>query len=137
MGLLTDLASLRPLLAAARFRLAQAKMHLGEYKGAYTRAQGAFALAQRIALRYRVALARLVLGHLSLVDAAHAKALEQIDDRLDESLTFHMRLDKQKAYEGELSLWESGEAVKIRIKPATFPASREGALEILLKLREK
>lgn len=63
-------------------------------------------------------------------------ALAQIEDRLDDSLTFHMRLDKQRAYEGELRLWEKGEAIKVRIKPATFPASREGALEILMQLNE-
>ena len=44
MELLTDQASLFPL-TEARARLARAKIHLGEYKGAYAHAQGAFALA--------------------------------------------------------------------------------------------
>ncbi|MGA1822804.1 MAG: RNA-binding domain-containing protein [Thermoplasmatota archaeon] len=64
------------------------------------------------------------------------EALSQVEERLDESLTFHMRLDKQMAYLGELRLWESGEAVKIRMKPATFPASREEAVRILMQLME-
>jgi RNA binding exosome subunit len=60
------------------------------------------------------------------------KAKEDIDDRLDEDLTYHVRLDKQKASEGELVLWESEGAIDIQLKPATYPASRDGALQIII-----
>ena len=80
VGLLTDQASLRSVLAEARVNLARIKIHLGEYEGAHAQVQEALALAQRIDHRNWAAFARLALGRLSLVDAAHARAREQIDD---------------------------------------------------------
>ncbi|MGA1819453.1 MAG: RNA-binding domain-containing protein [Thermoplasmatota archaeon] len=59
-------------------------------------------------------------------------AKEDLEDRLDEDLVYHVRLDKQKAFSGELSLWSGGEAVEVQLKPATFPSSRENAAAIIL-----
>jgi RNA binding exosome subunit len=54
-----------------------------------------------------------------------------IDVRLDEDLTYHVRLDKQKACEGDLGLWRTGGAIDIQLKPATYPSSRNEALRII------
>lgn len=61
------------------------------------------------------------------------RSKEDIEDRLDEDLTYHVRMDKQMASEGELVLWSGGEAIDVQLKPATFPASREKALKIILE----
>jgi RNA binding exosome subunit len=61
------------------------------------------------------------------------KAKEDIEDRLDEDLTYHVRMDKQKACEGELALWKGGGAIDIQLKPATYPASRDGAIKIIIE----
>lgn len=60
-------------------------------------------------------------------------AASRIEDRLDENMVYHIRLDKQKAYNGEFSLWNGGEAVELQLKPATFPISREKAVETILQ----
>jgi RNA binding exosome subunit len=61
------------------------------------------------------------------------KAKYNIDERLDDDLTYHVRIDKDRACQGELVLWKGGEAIDVQLKPATFPASREGAKEIILR----
>ncbi len=60
------------------------------------------------------------------------QAKDQLEERLDEDLTFHLRVDKMKAYEGTLALWKGGEAIEMQLKPATFPSSRDGAKAIIL-----
>jgi len=60
-------------------------------------------------------------------------AKDRIEDRLDEDLVYHVRLDKQKALTGDLSLWAGGGAIEIQLKPATFPSSREKAAGIILR----
>ena len=59
------------------------------------------------------------------------EALKEADERLDENLVFHVRVDKQSAYENDPRIWMEGESIKIRLKVASFPASRERALEVL------
>ena len=59
------------------------------------------------------------------------KAKDEVETRLDEDLTYHVRLDKQKACEGDLSLWTTGGAIDIQLKPATYPSSREEAIRII------
>jgi len=60
------------------------------------------------------------------------KAKDRLDDRLDEDLVYHVRLDKQKASAGEIALWSGGEAIEVQLKPATFPSSRDKAADIIL-----
>jgi RNA binding exosome subunit len=59
------------------------------------------------------------------------KALGSMEDRLDEDNTFHVRVDKDSAFDGKPEIWTSGSSIQIRLKVATFPASREGSLKIL------
>ncbi len=63
-------------------------------------------------------------------------ALDAMEERLDEDNTFHVRVDKDSAFEGEPVIWVSGGSIQIRLKVATFPASREGSLKILGELLE-
>ncbi|MGA1849040.1 MAG: RNA-binding domain-containing protein [Thermoplasmatota archaeon] len=57
---------------------------------------------------------------------------KDIDDRLDEDLVYHVRVDKEKAFGGDIALWKGGESIDIRLKVATYPSSREGSIEIIL-----
>ena len=50
--------------------------------------------------------------------------------RMDESQVLHFRIDKQKALRGEYELWTMGEAIKVKIKIATYPSSREEAIRL-------
>ncbi|MFO8051332.1 MAG: RNA-binding domain-containing protein [Thermoplasmatota archaeon] len=59
------------------------------------------------------------------------EALEQKEQRMDGSQVFHVRVDKQGAYEGSMRLWEQGEMIAIKLKIATYPASRKKALKLL------
>jgi len=59
------------------------------------------------------------------------ESLRDADERLDEDLVYHIRLDKQEAYKGRLVLWTSGEVIEIRLKVATYPSSRSEALKVL------
>ncbi|MGA1872983.1 MAG: RNA-binding domain-containing protein [Thermoplasmatota archaeon] len=58
---------------------------------------------------------------------------EHLEERMDEDLVYHVRVDKQKACLGELELWSKGEAIEIQLKPATYPSSREKAKAIIFK----
>ena len=58
-------------------------------------------------------------------------AMEQKEERLDDSQIFHIRIDKEAAHEGDLRLWKSGEAIGIKLKIATYPTSWEAALKAL------
>jgi RNA binding exosome subunit len=54
-----------------------------------------------------------------------------MEARLDEENQFHLRLDKQAAYQGQIHLTESKDAIDISVAVETFPARREEALRIL------
>ena len=54
--------------------------------------------------------------------------LNRTGQRLDENCVFHFRLDKQKAFAGELALAETKDVIDISVKVAAYPARRELAL---------
>ena len=56
----------------------------------------------------------------------------EIQQRLDDNCVFHFRLDKQKAYAGELALADSKDIIDVNMKVAAYPARREIALEAVL-----
>ena len=58
----------------------------------------------------------------------------EMEDRLEGEGRFHLRLDKQAAYQGLLRLTDSADALDITILIKTFPARREAALKILSEL---
>jgi len=55
--------------------------------------------------------------------------LETLEDRVDEEGVLHLRIDKQKAYLGEMEIVERGDAIVVRIKIVTYPARREKIIE--------
>lgn len=61
------------------------------------------------------------------------ESFSDVDDRLDEELVFHVRVDKSSCLEGEPSLWKGGEAIDIRLKIAAYPASRDRARSTLME----
>ena len=55
----------------------------------------------------------------------------EADARTDEGCAFHFRLDKQKAYLGELELARGRDAIDVRMKVGVYPAKREEAVRLL------
>lgn len=73
-----------------------------------------------------------------VAEAGHLqKLLSEVESRLDEGGVFFMRFSKQAAFEGRLELARDDDAIQVRAKPASFPASREGARATLLRALEK
>jgi RNA binding exosome subunit len=74
-----------------------------------------------------------ILSRWSLMDFWN-EAMLQADQRLDDDQVFHIRIDKQKACLGEIFLFKGGEPIGIKLKIATYPRSRDGAMDILLRI---
>ncbi len=74
---------------------------------------------------------RAFFGRLPKEDVERLAA--EADRRLDEDLFFHLRLDKQEAYQGRLSLADHDDIIAVRGKAASFPAKRERALPGLVE----
>ncbi|HID43454.1 MAG TPA: exosome subunit [Archaeoglobaceae archaeon] len=55
--------------------------------------------------------------------------IDTADKRLDEDNFLHIRIDKQKAYEGKLELTEGSDAIILRAKIVSFPSKREHILK--------
>ncbi|MFP4633222.1 MAG: RNA-binding protein [Halobacteriales archaeon] len=56
--------------------------------------------------------------------------LDEVEERVDDDCVFHLRLDKQRAYDGEPSL---GRGIELRAKAEAYPARRENAVEAVLR----
>lgn len=70
----------------------------------------------------------------SLVEDELARIGREIPERVDEGCFLHIRLDKQAAYQGEVRLASSSDAIAVRIKIKAFPARKEMAVESAVKL---
>ena len=57
--------------------------------------------------------------------------LNTIEDKLDEQNVLHLRIDKQKAYLGEVELVDGGDAIVVKVKVVTYPAKREKVIEAI------
>ena len=61
--------------------------------------------------------------------------LEQLESRLDENLSFFLRLDKEEYIKNNrLVLTDSGNCFHIEISVAAFPRRREAAVEVIRKI---
>lgn len=58
-----------------------------------------------------------------------ALLLNTLEKRVDEDCTFFLRLDKQKAYLGELALTDQDDVISVKGKIKSYPKRREAALE--------
>ena len=52
----------------------------------------------------------------------------EICDRVDDDCVLHIRFDKQTAYDGNVQLATTGDAITTEIKLRTYPARREKAI---------
>ncbi len=55
--------------------------------------------------------------------------VETIDDRIDGQNVLHIRLDKQKAYLGEIKLSDGGDSIAVKVKLVTYPAKRDAIVK--------
>jgi RNA binding exosome subunit len=53
------------------------------------------------------------------------------DARIDPSCVFHMRVDKQEAYAGDVRLAETDDAIALRLKVRSYPAKEEVAKRLV------
>ncbi len=60
-----------------------------------------------------------------------------LEEKVDAQGVLHIRIDKQKAYLGEVELTEGGDAIVVKVKIVTYPAKREKIMEAAKELIEK
>jgi len=63
--------------------------------------------------------------------------INTLEDRIDDQGHLHIRIDKQKAYLGEVVVTEGGDAVVVKAKLVTYPAKREKIVEFAKEVLEK
>lgn len=73
-----------------------------------------------------------MIGNLSKEDKILVE--KQIENRLDDSLHFYIRLEKNSLLAGVYEITDSGNCFHFKISIATYPHSREQAKEIIKKL---
>ena len=54
-----------------------------------------------------------------------------LEDRIDEDFVYHLRLDKQAAFQGRIERPYSADVIDLRAKVAAFPKKRAIAIELL------
>lgn len=55
--------------------------------------------------------------------------VENIDERINGQNVLHIRINKQRAYFGEIKLSEGGDSIVIKAKIVTYPAKRDKVIE--------
>ena len=73
---------------------------------------------------------RVVLRRLAEFEGIEG-VVEELDERVDDNCAFHLTLDKQAAYRGEVAL---GDGLVLRGKIETYPAKKEIAVANLREL---
>ena len=68
-----------------------------------------------------------LLGKLSSADLR--LVIETALGRMDDSCNLHIRIDKQKAFNGEVALASNDDAIAIRMKATAFPAKKPLAVQ--------
>ena len=63
--------------------------------------------------------------------------LRELDLRVDENGMLHLRVDKQLAYLGKISLISHGDGIVVRIKITTYPLRKEKVMEAARSLIEE
>ncbi len=63
--------------------------------------------------------------------------INTIDERIDDQGVLFIRIDKQKAYMGEVELIEGGDSIVIKAKIVTYPAKRQKIIEYAKEFIEK
>ncbi len=73
----------------------------------------------------RRVIENIVLG---LPDPELQELRESIQERIDPEGILHVRIDKQEASKGNVVLGKGGDVIKVRIKLAAYPATRENMI---------
>lgn len=60
--------------------------------------------------------------------------IETLEERVDNQNILHIRIDKQKAYLGEVRLIDKGDMISVKVKAVTYPARREKVIEFFRQL---
>ncbi len=71
------------------------------------------------------ALAGFIRQHMSAEDIELLRS--EMPDRLDDNQVFHIRLDKQAAFQEQVKLTSSSDAITVHIKIETYPKNRQKA----------
>ncbi|AEH24515.1 RNA-binding protein [Pyrococcus yayanosii] len=58
-----------------------------------------------------------------------AYLVEHAEEKVDETGTFYIRFDKQKAYLGEVKVTEGEDVIHVRIKVKAFPMKKESVVK--------
>ncbi|MBP1908792.1 RNA-binding protein [Methanolobus bombayensis] len=69
-----------------------------------------------------VRLARFIRERMSSDDVQNLR--DEMPERLDDEQLFHMRFDKQAAFQGRIVLSSSSDAITVKVKIATYPKNR-------------
>jgi len=56
---------------------------------------------------------------------------KELAQRVDDECNFHVRLDKQLAYNGIVRLAQTEDAIDIKMKVKTYPSKRDSAIKIM------
>ena len=62
------------------------------------------------------------------------KILNRLENKMDDKGNFFLRFDKQEAYLGNLKVVEHGDAIRLKIKMAAYPAKKDIAMKLARKL---
>lgn len=74
---------------------------------------------------------RDALARVLALPGARDELAATLDARTDDDGVLYLRLDKQEAAQGRLALTRGEDAVQLRLKVETYPATREAALATL------
>lgn len=77
---------------------------------------------------------RDLLGRVLDLPGARADLTASLEARTDDDGVFYLRVDKQDAHAGKLTLTRGEDCVQLRLKLEHYPATREAALEGLARL---
>ncbi len=66
---------------------------------------------------------------LDLLGDQKEELLRSVEERIDGQNVLHIRIDKQKAYLGEVRLAECGDAIAVKVKLVTYPARKDAIVE--------
>lgn len=65
---------------------------------------------------------------LQLIGEQVKELIENIEDRIDDQNVLHIKIDKQRAYLGEVVLSRGGDPIVVKVKLVTYPAKRDAIL---------
>ncbi|MBO8179205.1 MAG: exosome subunit [Archaeoglobus sp.] len=71
---------------------------------------------------------------LELLGEQVDEILKTIDEKIDDQNVLHIRIDKQKAYLGEVELTSGGDPIAVKLRLVTFPSKREKIIEFAKEL---